>query len=326
MQGAAGALPNAPDPQNLGSIEGTVVNPAGAPMGGVRVVLSGGKLAMARIDITNRSGKYAFLRLPAGSYSVSASSPEIEPVSPSQVVLGAGEVFRLPMTVVAMPKVVATVRVTADVAQVAKAQVHQEVHQRVLAIIPNFGTSFEWDAAPLTPALKFKLATRSMFDPFTLATDAMLAGVEQWHNTFPGYGTGLPGYGKRLGATFADSFDARMLGDALLPSITHQDPRYFYHGGRNTTRRFFYALKETVMCRGDNKRQQFCYSRILGNFAAAGIANAYHAPQDRGAGITVRDGFIIMGSDAVVNLMREFLSRGLTSNVPPGAAGKASAQ
>jgi hypothetical protein len=320
--GGSDVLPSAPEPRTLGVIHGTVTGPSGAQVGGIRVVLDGGNLATPQINITNRTGKFAFGHLAAGTYTVSASGPGYEPVDPTQVVLGGGEIFRLPIAVTPMPRVVSTVQVTASTAAIAKAQMKQEVQQRVLAVIPNFSTSFVWNAAPLTTKLKFTLQLRDFVDPFTIGTDFALAGVEQWHNTFPGYGTGWPGYGKRLGATLADSFDARMLGDALLPAVFHQDPRYFYHGGPNMGRRFFYAIEEVPMCRGDNKRQQFCYSRILGDFAAAGIANAYHLPVDRGLGITVRDGFIVLGTDAAVNLMREFLSKGLTSHEPRGPKGK----
>ena len=38
----------------------------------------------------------------------------------------------------------------------------------------------------------------------TFAVAAAIAGVEQWHNTFPGYGSGAEGYFKRFGATYAD--------------------------------------------------------------------------------------------------------------------------
>lgn len=321
-RGAGDTLPDAPQPRTLGSIHGTVTNAAGAPVRGVQVVVAGGNLTAPQSQITNRRGKFAFGQLAAGRYSVSALCPGFEPMSPTPVVLGAGEDFRLPITIVPMPRVVSTVHVTASTAAVAKAQMKQEVQQRVLAVIPNFTTSFVWDAAPLTTKLKFKLQFRDLIDPFTIGTDAAIAGAEQYHDTFPGYGGGWPGYGKRFGATLADSFDAHMLGDALLPSVFHQDPRYFYHGGTHIKGRIAYALQETVMCRGDDQRQQVCYSRLIGDFAAAGIANVYHAQGDRGFGITVRDSFIVLGADAVGNELREFVSKALTSHQPAGANGK----
>jgi hypothetical protein len=319
---ASRALPNAPQPQTPGRIIGTVHQPAGAAVAGALVTLTGTNPEVHRTARTNRRGRFVFRGLAAGSYTVSVSGPGFEPVSPAQVVLGAGEMYRLPVTATPLPKVSATVVVTATPVQIAKAQVKVEEEQRVLAVIPNFATSFVWNAQPLTPGLKFRLELRTLIDPFTIGTDAALAGVEQWHNTFPGYGGGWQGYGKRFGAILADGFDARMIGNALLASVFHQDPRYFYHGGPHVGRRLFYALRETVMCRGNDERQQFCYTRLTGDFGAAGIANVYHAPGDRGFGITARDGLVIPGTDAAENLMREFVSKALTSHKPPGAKGK----
>lgn len=316
------ALPNAPQPQTLGSIYGRVTDPSDAPVEGIEVVLTGGNLQSPQTDITDRAGKFAFRGLAAGNYSVSGSGPGYEPAAATQIVLGEGETFQLPISVVRIPRVVSTVHVTASTEKIATAQVKQETQQRVFAVIPNFSTSYDWDAAPLTAKLKFRLEARTLIDPFTIASDAAIAGAEQYHNTFPGYGGGWEGYGKRFGATLADSFDARIIGDALLPSVFHQDPRYFYHGGPDVSRRISYALKETVMCRGDDQRQQFCISRVLGDVAAAGLANLYHAPGDRGVGITVRDTFIVFAGDAIGNEVREFISRGITSHKPTGGEGK----
>jgi hypothetical protein len=48
----------------------------------------------------------------------------------------------------------------------------------------------------------------------------------------------------------------------------------------------------------------------------------YRAPQDRQASLTFRNGLIITAGGAVVNVLREFLSRKLTANVPAFANGK----
>jgi hypothetical protein len=61
---------------------------------------------------------------------------------------------------------------------------------------------------------------------------------------------------------------------------------------------------------------------VLGSFAAAGLSNIYRAPGDRQASLTFRNGLIITVSGAAANLLREFLSRKLTSNVPAFANGK----
>ena len=215
-------------------------------------------------------------------------------------------------------------QVNANIDQVATAQVKIEEQQRVLGVVPNFYTSYIWDSAPMTPKLKFKLALRAEIDPIEFAVNAGVAGAEQYHNTFPGYGGGWQGYGKRFGATYADSAIGAMLGRALFPIWFHQDPRYFYRGTGSTRSRVWYALAQTFVTRGDNGETQPNYSHLLGNFATAGISNVYRAPSDRTFDLTMRDALIVTASNAVGNMLREFISRPFTTNVPKFANGKES--
>ena len=163
----------------------------------------------------------------------------------------------------------------------------------------------------MTPKLKFKLALRATTDPVSFLAAAILAGVEQKHNTFPGYGQGSEGYAKRFGAAYADALVSKMVSRAILPTVLHQDPRYFYRGSGSVRSRIFYALRAAVITRGDNGRMQPNYSQVLGNFAASGISNLYRAPGDRTASLTFRNGLIMTASGAVENLLREFFSRKL---------------
>jgi hypothetical protein len=155
-----------------------------------------------------------------------------------------------------------------------------------------------------------------MLDPVAFVAAGGLAAVEQYHNTFPGYGSGATGYAKRYGAAYADGAIDRFLGSALLPTLFHQDPRYFYKGNGSVSSRALYAVKSTVITRGDNGQLQPNYSHVLGNFAAAGISNLYRSPQDRTASLTFRNGLIITATNAVTNLVREFVLRKFTGNVP----------
>ena len=64
------------------------------------------------------------------------------------------------------------------------------------------------------------------------------------------------------------------------------------------------------------------YSYVAGAFAAGGISNLYHPAGDRGAGLTIANGFLNVGAHAFDNLVREFLLRKLTPKVPAYAQGK----
>jgi hypothetical protein len=49
----------------------------------------------------------------------------------------------------------------------AETQLNQEEHQRILGVVPNFNTTDNQNAAPLSARQKFRLAFRSAVDPFT---------------------------------------------------------------------------------------------------------------------------------------------------------------
>jgi hypothetical protein len=93
------------------------------------------------------------------------------------------------------------------------------------------------DAVPLTSKQKFKLAGRTVMDPFTFVFVGGFvggaAGVERAQNHFRGYGQGAQGYAKRFGAGYADAVAGTFIGSAILPSLLKQDPRYFYKGTGN---------------------------------------------------------------------------------------------
>lgn len=308
----------------LASIAGTVRDTHGAAIPGIPVTLTGQDNALNRVVKADRNGVFTFAGLPAGTYLVKINAAGFQPFISSAVVLRAGERRELPTVVMRIPTQKTTVTVTATPSQVAESQVHEQEKQRVLGFLPNYYTSYIWTAAPMTPKLKFQLSLRSAIDPVTILVTAGLAGIEQWHNTFPGYGLGWQGYGKRFGGAYADTMSTRIISRALLPAVLHQDPRYFYRGSGSVRSRIFHALAASFVTRGDNGRLQPNYSQLLGNFATASLSNVYRAPGDRQLGLTLRDGLIITGTGEVENLLREFLSRKLTPHVPAFANGKPS--
>jgi hypothetical protein len=286
------------------------------------VRVAGGNNAVEHSLIADSNGVFTVEGLVPGAYRVSVNAIGIEPYIPTEVILRAGEKRELPIVATQIPTKTTTVEVAATLNDVAQAQVQQQEQQRVLGLWPNFYSSYIWNAAPMTPKLKFQLTIRSVIDPMTFMVAGSLAGVEQAHNTFPGYGQGSEGYAKRFGAAYADATLGRMVSRAILPTVLHQDPRYFYRGSGSFRSRLLYALAQSVVCRGDNGQLQPNYSQIMGSFAVAGLANLYRAPEDRHSVLTVRHGLVVLGNGALDNLLREFLSRKLTPNVPEFANGK----
>ena len=206
-----------------------------------------------------------------------------------------------------------------DPVQVATEQVKVAETQRVFGIIPNFYVVYDKNAAPLTPELKFKLALRVSYDPVTFAGVAVLAAADQAGDR-PNYGQGAQGYAKRFGATALDGFTNIMIGGAILPSLLHQDPRYFYQGTGTVKSRAFHALSYPFACMGDNGKRQPNYSSLGGDLAASALTNLYYPSSDRGVGVTFENFAISTGSRMAATLFQEFLLRKLTKSKNPKVA------
>jgi hypothetical protein len=190
--------------------------------------------------------------------------------------------------------------------QVAAEQIKRQEHQRVLGIFPTFNMSTIPDAVAMTPKQKFQLAFKSATDPVTFLIAGVDAGVSQWQNDYSGYGQGAEGYFKRWGASYADTFDGDILGNALFPTLLHQDPRYFRKGTGTIKSRLWYAMLTTVRCKGDNGHWQPNISNVVGNIAAGGIANLYYPSTDRGAGLTFERAFTVTAEGAFGAMFVEF--------------------
>jgi hypothetical protein len=317
--GIASGVTSKPQTQPAGVITGTLENTSGQPLPNAPLRIFGSALVQAIAGKTDAQGNFRITGLNAGTYHIQASARDYLTTTSPLIVLGQGEVYHLDITEMPLPKSTTTVTVYASTVALATAQVHQEEKQRVLGIVPNFFTSYQPNPAPLTAKLKLKLTLRTIRDPFIFGVAAAVAGLEQQQNIYPGYGTGWSGYGKRFGASYADSNISRLFGEGLYPALFHQDPRYFYKGTGSFGSRLWYAVRSAVVSKGDNGHWQPGYASVLGDFTAAGISNVYHTPQDRSFGITMRDGGILVAGDALENVLREFLSKSLTSNLPANA-------
>jgi hypothetical protein len=167
------------------------------------------------------------------------------------------------------------------------------------------------NAVPLTAKLKFQLALRVSYDPVTFAGLAFMAGVRQTAHT-PDYVLGAKGYGQRLGAEAAAGFSDILIGGAVLPSLLHQDPRYFYQGTGTTGSRLRHALASPFVCKGDNGRWQPNYSSIGGDLAASALLNTYYPQSNRGAGMFASDFAITTAERELSAVVQEFVLRKLT--------------
>jgi hypothetical protein len=192
--------------------------------------------------------------------------------------------------------------------QPASQTVDDESDGRIFGILPNNKTISQTAPAvePLTVRQKFNLAFKDTTDPYTLVLAGFFAGVAQWQNDYPTFGQGAAGYGKRIGAAYADQAIGNYLTEGIVPYLFHEDPRYFRKGTGSGRRRIAYALSRTLITRTDKGRNHFNYSEIVGNSVAAGLSNLYYPASQRTAGETAEKFAIQVVSDAAINVLFEF--------------------
>ena len=312
---ASAQLPDAPVP---GAIHGTVIDPNGTPVAGARVKLTRPDQSPSQETQTGDDGQYSFANVSPGPYQLVVSAEGFA-TKTSSGVLHAGENAAVPQITLALTTEVTEVRVEFTPVELAQEQIRDQEKQRVLGFIPNFYVSYIPNAAPLNTRQKFELAWKSTIDPVTFGITGAIAGIQQANNQFSGYGQGAQGYAKRYGASYTDIVTSTFIGGAILPSLFKQDPRYFYKGTGSKRSRVFYAIANSVICKGDNGHWQTCYSTLIGGIAAGGISNLYYPASDRGAALTFENAAIGIGATAAANILQEFVIRKLTSHVPSNA-------
>lgn len=179
---------------------------------------------------------------------------------------------------------------------------------RLFYALPNFLTlENAGNVPPLSTKEKFKVVTKGSFDYIQIPWYGFLAGISQAEDSEEGYGQGAAGYGKRFGAYLADGTIENYMTGAVLPTLLRQDPRYFQSGKGSFLHRTGYSVSRIFVTRGDNGRQQFNYSEIVGSALSAGISTySYHPGGDRNLPNALSVWATQMGYDTITLAVKEF--------------------
>ncbi len=295
-----------------GSILGTVADTSDDPIPGAKVVLQG--TAGERLTaVTKDDGGFAFDQAPAGiSYQVTVTAEGFADWN-SSITVEPGQNKALPEIKLRILAVQRAVTVSYSSKEVATQQLKVEEQQRILRFIPNMYVVYEPHAEPLTTGMKFHLAYKSLTNPFFAGRTAAWAGVQQARDDPSEWHQGAEGYSKRLGAGFADGVIGSLISNAILPSLLHQDPRYFYQGSGTKKSRALHAMWAPFVCKGDNGAWQPNYSQLGGSLISYSISAAYYPSSDRTAGHVFQTFGIDMGLHVVGSLAQEFIFGKFTS-------------
>ena len=178
---------------------------------------------------------------------------------------------------------------------------------RLFYALPNFLTVETKNVPPLTASQKFKVVARGSFDYIQVPWYGFLAGISQAEDSEGGYGQGAAGYGKRFGAYAADGTIENFFTGAILPSMLHEDPRYFQSGEGGFWRRTRYSVSRIFVTRTDSGGEHFNFSEIVGSALSSGISTySYHPKGDRTIPNTASVWGTQVGYDTITIVVKEF--------------------
>ena len=290
-----------------GIIVGTAIDVNGDPVPNATVELKNSDSGDRRTVTTLESGSFEFRDVQPGlPHEITITAQGFDDWNSPGMTLEPGQFKIVTGIQLRIHTEVTNVNVTYDPVQVATEQLKEEEHQRVLGFIPNFYVSYEKNPAPLTAKMKFQLALKVSTDPVTAAAIFGMAGIRQAADS-PKYDQGWGAYGKRIGATAADGLSDIMIGGAILPSLLHQDPRYFYQGTGTTGSRIRHAMFSPFVSRSDSGKSMPNYSSLGGNLASAGLSNLYFPRANRGVGLVFGNFAIGTAERIGADLLQEFV-------------------
>ncbi len=180
------------------------------------------------------------------------------------------------------------------------------VDKRIFGVLPNYRTAeASIPFAPLTARQKMTIACKDSFDWPVYPTSAAFATLYQLENQNPSFSQGMSGNARRFAAAYGDQMIGNMMTEGIVPSLLHQDPRYFRLGEGSGWSRARYALTRIFVARTDSGRNTFNFAEWGGNAAAVALSNAWY-PDTRDVSDNVQKLLIQCATDAFSNVLKEF--------------------
>ena len=178
--------------------------------------------------------------------------------------------------------------------------------KRLFGVIPNYrADQAQAIYTPITAKQKFAIAKSDSFDwPNYLllvgyAVQSQVASGGFTHNG------GTSGFAKFYARSVGDQIIGSYVTEAILPTLLHQDPRFFRLGTGSFGHRAGHAVSSIFVTKTDRGRNTFNFSEVVGNAGVVALTTVYY-PNSRSASESFERLSMALGNDVVSNLMTEF--------------------
>ncbi len=159
---------------------------------------------------------------------------------------------------------------------------------------------------PPTPKQAFKIATQNSFDYSSFIFVGLTSMIAEGSDAHPELGKGVPGFGRYYWRGFLDKTDGNYLVLFALPTVLHEDERYYAKGSGGFWKRFVYSTTRVLITPNYQGHNTFNISEFLGRGVAQAVSVSYYPSQSRTASaVSAKFGYSIL-RDAATNAFREF--------------------
>jgi hypothetical protein len=180
--------------------------------------------------------------------------------------------------------------------------------QRILGFMPNF-RSVSGGSTPHPPGFKYNfiVATHQATDYSTFIFLGLTSLVAEGQNEHPVFGKGVEGFYGYTWRGFLDKSDGTYLSAWLLPSILHEDTRFYALGaGHSIVARSLYVIDRQAIARTYGGRQTPNIAGLGGKVITQYVSRYYYPPSAASIGVLAsKFGYSVM-RDIMFSSIREF--------------------
>lgn len=158
----------------------------------------------------------------------------------------------------------------------------------------------------LSPHDKLMFWLHEEAEPWSIAPAFVSAGLGQWTDGDPKYGTDEGAFGDRLGAAAIRQATMRFLSNSLIPYWNGEDPRYYRKASGSHRSRALLAAESVFVTRRDTGEKAFNFSDTMGHLMASALTPLYYPRSSRSTNVVLSTWLTSIAGAAGNNELLEF--------------------
>jgi hypothetical protein len=179
--------------------------------------------------------------------------------------------------------------------------------KRILGLMPNYRSVSAGELPPPpTPRQAFKIATLNSFDYSSFIFVGITSLLAEGTDAHSELGKGVGGYWGYYWRGYVDKTDGNYWVIWALPSVLHQDERYYAKGEGAILKRGAYASTRVLITPNYHGKNTVNASELFGRGIASAISLTYYPSKEQTFGTFAEKYAYAVGRDALTNTFREF--------------------